>query len=96
MTVKIYKRPNNFSVYVYIANEITDSFVNDEVVVCETAEGLKFREAIISDQKTKPLHETNNIKRLAFWLNTMNFENLIGNWSLIKEGDWYILDEKLD
>lgn len=91
MTLSISKGryPNSYSFL--LSKEIRSYFLQNQIVVIETEDHIMIREAMLSDTKTHSLSKSNG----AFTYTPKYHENIIGTWAMEKQGDLFILTEKI-
>ncbi len=83
------------SVQFYLKPEIYNQLINKEIVVSYTEDSIKFREAMIDDKNTRTLTKVPKQKAYICSTKIDNKSDFIGKWSVVKDGDWFILDEKI-
>ena len=91
MKLTIYKGKRATNYQCVLCKDIIAHFARNEIVVIQTPETIMIREATMEDLKTYTLNKTTT----AFGFTSKYRDDLIGVWSMEKQGDLFILNEKI-
>ena len=90
MTVTINKGATPTSYQFFLSKGIKSYFLNNKIVIIEIPDCLMIREAKLSDTKTYSISKVHG----AFTYTPKYHEDMLGIWSMEKQGDLFILNEK--